>query len=151
MGLLRRGDPAASQSLRSEQGWEHEHSSPAQARQAMAGAVCDDIAKYEAEQVAALVVSHTDAEDLADRVRATLSETGVLSGPSLSGPGWTSEREYRAGDRVLLHARCGPPASRLVIGTTATVSGAGTWADRSPRQRQRRRGTAPGSVRGRRP
>ncbi len=33
-------------SLRSEQGWEHEHASPAEARQAMAGAVCDDIAKY---------------------------------------------------------------------------------------------------------
>ena len=126
LGLLRRGDPAASQSLRSEQGWEHEHASPAQARQAMAGAVCADIAKFGADQVAALVVSHTDAEDLADRVRAYLSEAGVLSGPALAGPGWASEREYRAGDRVLLHARCGPPASRLVNGTTATVSGAGT-------------------------
>ena len=126
LGLLRRGDPAASQSLRSEQGWEHEHASPAQARQAMAGAVCEDIAKYGPEQVAALVVSHTDAEDLADRVRAYLSETGVLSGPALAGPGWAGEREYRAGDRVLLHARCGPPTSRLVNGTTATVARAGT-------------------------
>jgi hypothetical protein len=126
LGLLRRGDPAASQQLRSEQGWEHDHASPAQARQAMASAVCADIAKFGAEQVAALVVSHTDAEDLADRVRAYLCEAGVLSGPSLSGPGWATEREYRSGDRVLLHARCGPPASRLVNGITATVTRAGT-------------------------
>jgi hypothetical protein len=126
LGLLRRGEPTASQQLRSEQGWEHEHASPAQARQAMAEAVCADIAKYGADQVAALVVSHTDAEDLADRVRAHLSETGVLSGPAVAGPGWASEREYRAGDRVLLHARCGAPTSRLVNGTTATVARAGT-------------------------
>jgi hypothetical protein len=92
----------------------------------MAGAVCDDIAKFGADQVAALVVSHTDAEDLADRVRAYLSEAGVLSGPAVTGPGWASEREYRAGDRVLLHARCGPPTSRLVNGTTATVTRAGS-------------------------
>ena len=59
---------------------------------------------------------------MADRARAYLSETGELRGPSLSGPGWASEREYRAGDRVLLHARCGPPTSRLVNGTTATVA-----------------------------
>jgi hypothetical protein len=96
LGLLRRGEPTASQQLRSEQGWEHEHASPAQARQAMAEAVCADIAKYGADQVAALVVSHTDAEDLADRVRAHLSETGVLSGPAVAGPGWASERESMA-------------------------------------------------------
>ena len=41
-----------------------------QTRQAMAQAVCDDIARYGADQVAALVVSHGDAEDLADRIRA---------------------------------------------------------------------------------
>ena len=69
--MLRRGDPTASQQLRSEQGWEHEHSNPAEARQAMAGAVYDDIAKFGAEQVVALVVSHTDAEDLADRAGPT--------------------------------------------------------------------------------
>src|ERR1019366_1749974 len=67
-----------------------------------------------------------DAEDLADRARAYLSEVGVLSGPAVAGPGWASEREDRAGDRVLLHARCGPTASRLVNGTTATVSRADT-------------------------
>ena len=45
----------------------------------------------------------------------------MLSGPALTGPGWTGEREYRAGDRVLLHARCGGTSSGLVNGTTATV------------------------------
>ena len=40
----------------------------------------------------------------------------------MTGPGWTTERDYRAGDRVLLHARCGPSGSRLVNGTTATVT-----------------------------
>ena len=79
--------------------------------QAMADAVCTDIGRYGAEQVAALVVSHTDAEDVADRVRARLAATGTLTGPAVAGPGWTAEREYRAGDRVLLHARCGPSGS----------------------------------------
>ena len=78
--------------------------------------------RYGAEQVAALVVSHTDAEDLADRIRARLADAGVLGGPILTGPGWTAERDYQAGDRVLLHARCGPSGSRLVNGTTATVT-----------------------------
>ncbi len=40
----------------------------------MADAVCADIDSYGAEQVAALVVSHTDAEDLADRIRARLAD-----------------------------------------------------------------------------
>ena len=87
----------------------------------MAEAVCDDIDRYGAEQVAALVVSHADAEDLADRIRARLADTDALTGPAMTGPGWTGDREYRARDRVLLHARCGPSGSRLVNGTTATV------------------------------
>ncbi len=44
--------------------------------------MCDDIATYGGEQVAALVVSHTDAEDLADRIRACLAEAAVIGGPS---------------------------------------------------------------------
>ena len=122
LDLLRRGDSAASQDLRAGQGWEHEHASPTRTREAMAQAICDDIARYGADQVAVLVVSHGDAEDLADRVRARLGETGELTGPSITGPGWTTERDYRAGDRVLLHARCGPSGSPLVNGTTATVT-----------------------------
>jgi hypothetical protein len=87
------------------------------------GAVYDDIGRYGAENVAALVVSHTDAEELADRLRARLAGAGQLSGTAPVGPGWTSEREYRAGDRVLLHARCGASGSALVNGTTAMVTG----------------------------
>ena len=91
----------------------------------MADAVCTDIGRYGAEQVAALVVSHTDAEDLADRARARLAAIGMLTGPALVGPGWTAEREYQAGDRVLLHARYGPSGTPLVNGTTATVTAVG--------------------------
>jgi conjugative relaxase-like TrwC/TraI family protein len=122
LSLLRHGAAGASQELRDQQGWEHEHASPARTRQAMADAVCADIDRFGAGQVAALVVSHGDAEDLADRIRARLAESGVLSGPAMYGPGWTSDREYRPGDRVLLHARCGSSGSRLVNGTTATVT-----------------------------
>ena len=46
----------------------------------MAHAVCDDIACHGAEQVAALVVSHTDAEDLADRIRDQLADGGSVFG-----------------------------------------------------------------------
>ena len=122
LGLLRQGDATGSQSLRAENGWEHEHKSPAEAREAMAQAVCDDIGRYGAGQVVALVVSHADAEDIADRVRDRLASAGQLGGPVVTGPGWTGEREYQAGDRVLLHARCGPSASSLVNGTAATVT-----------------------------
>ena len=68
-----------------------------------------------------MTVSHVDAEDLADRIRTRLTAGRVLSGPALLGPGWTGERQYRAGDRVLLHARCGGTRSGLINGTTATV------------------------------
>jgi conjugative relaxase-like TrwC/TraI family protein len=122
LDMLRRGDPVASQQLRAEQGWEHQHANPALTRRAMAHAVGEDIDRCGAERVAALVVSHGDAEDLADRIRDRLADAGALSGPVITGPGWTTEREYRAGDRVLLHARCGPAGSGLVNGTTATVT-----------------------------
>ena len=121
LDLLRRGEVVGSQQLRTEQGWEHEHGTPGEARRAMAAAICDDIETYGAEAVAALVVSHTDAEDLADHIRSRLADSGVIGGPVMTGPGWTTERDYQAGDRVLLHARYGPSGSRLVNGTTATV------------------------------
>jgi len=122
LAMLRRGEPTASQQLRGEHGWEHEHARPAETRHAMAEAVMNDIRAYGTEQVAALVVSHTDAEDLADYIRAHLADSGAITGPFLTGPGWSSERTYQAGDRVLLHARCGSAGSRLVNGTTATVT-----------------------------
>src|SRR5713101_7159504 len=85
----------------------------------MAESICHDIAAHGAAQVAALTVSHADAEDLADRIR--LAATGMLKGRAMEGPGWASEREYRAGDRVLLHTRCGKRAERLFNGMTGTV------------------------------
>jgi conjugative relaxase-like TrwC/TraI family protein len=122
LDLLRRGDVRGSQQLRTEHGWEHEHPTPGETCRAMAAAICDDINNYGAEAVTALVVSHTDAEDLADHVRARLTAAGVLGGPALIGPGWATDRDYQAGDRVLLHARYGPSGSQLVNGTTATVT-----------------------------
>ncbi len=119
---MRDGDVAGSQQVRAENGWEHEYASPGACRRAMAAAICEDLAHHGPEQVAALVVSHADAEDLADRVRSQLSSDGVLSGPAVVGPGWAAERQYRAGDRVLLHARIGRPGSLLVNGTTATIT-----------------------------
>ena len=121
LSLLREGRPAESQQLRSGRGWEHEHATPWATREAMADDVVASVSMYGADQVAALAVSHGDAEDLADRIRARLSAGGVLSGPALTGPGWAGERDYRAGDRVLLHARCGGTRSGLINGTTATV------------------------------
>ena len=67
-------------------------------------------------------MSHGDAEDLADRVRGRLAASGTVTGRVMTGPKWSSERDYQAGDRVLLHARYGRMASRLVNGTTATVT-----------------------------
>jgi conjugative relaxase-like TrwC/TraI family protein len=125
LDLLRQGKPVESQQVRTAQGWEHEHATPAATRMAMADAVCADIGARGAHQVAAVVVSHGDAEDLADRIRARLAAAGVIAGPVITGPGWCSDRDYQAGDRVLLHARCGGAASRLVNGTTATVTDVG--------------------------
>ncbi len=43
LDLLRRGDVGASQQLRTERGWEHEHANSGETRKAMAAAVCDGI------------------------------------------------------------------------------------------------------------
>ena len=88
-------------------GWEHDAGTPEATRTAMAAAVADDISRHGPAQVVALTVSHGDAEDLADRIRRHLTATGALTGPGLTGPGWTTDRTYQAGDRILLHARCG--------------------------------------------
>ena len=45
----------------------------------------------------ALVVSHAQAEDLADRVRQRLAAASVLHGASISGPGWTTDRRVSGG------------------------------------------------------
>ncbi len=121
LAALRAGRPAESQAVRAEHGWEHDHTSPRAARDALADAAVADIAAYGTAQVAVLAVSHTDAEDLADRLRHRLLAAGAIGGPTLTGPGWATDRTYQAGDRVLLHARCAPRDANLVNGTTATV------------------------------
>ena len=88
----------------------------------MADAVTADIVHYGPETTVALTVSHGAAEDLADRVRRRLADTGALTGPAISGPGWTTDRHYQAGDRVLLHTRHGDRHSALVNGTVGTIT-----------------------------
>ena len=122
---LRAGDASGSQAVRSDHGWEHTATTPETARGDMAAAIADDLSCHGHDQVVALTVSHTDAEDLADRIRTHLTATGVLTGPGLSGPGWTGDRDYRTGDRVVFHARHGARTAGLVNGTTATVTSAG--------------------------
>ena len=119
--LLRSGKPAESQAARDEHGWEHQAGTPDATRQALADAVVADITTHGPAAVVALTVSHGDAEDLADRIRSHLTSTGRIGGPALTGPGWTTPRDYQAGDRVLVHTRYGPRSDRLVNGTTGTI------------------------------
>jgi hypothetical protein len=120
--LLRAGDPHASQALRAGQGWEHEAVTPDATRAAMADAVVADILADGPASTVGLVVSHGQAEDLADRIRRRLTTAGTLTGPILKGPGWTTDRTYQTGDRILFHTRCGDRHSVLVNGTVATVT-----------------------------
>jgi conjugative relaxase-like TrwC/TraI family protein len=120
--LLRGGDPAGSQNLRAGNGWEHEAASPAATRSAMADAVVADLLDHGPDTTVALVVSHGQAEDVADRIRRRLAIAGLLAGPTVTGPGWTSDRTYQAGDRVLFHTRCGDRHTPLVNGTVATMT-----------------------------
>ncbi|MDQ3570973.1 MAG: AAA family ATPase, partial [Actinomycetota bacterium] len=122
LAALRVGEVAHSQAMRTEAGWEHEAATPAATREALAEAVVGDVTRHGTKSVAALAVSHGDCEDLADRIRARLAEAGRLSGPILTGPGWTCTRTYAAGDRVLLHASVGRGKARVHNGTTATVT-----------------------------
>jgi hypothetical protein len=96
--LLRAGQVTQSQQLRAEGGWEHEHATPAEAREAMAAAVCAGIEAHGAGQVAALLVSHADADDLADRVAARYAGASAFDlamnaawAPCSSG-GWLGPR-----------------------------------------------------------
>jgi hypothetical protein len=120
--LLRGGDPAGSQRLRAGHGWEHEAATPAATRSAMADAVVADILDHGPDATVALVVSHGQAEDVTDRIRRRLTATGQLTGPAVTGPGWTTDRSYQAGDRILFHTRYGDRHSPLVNGTVTTIT-----------------------------
>jgi conjugative relaxase-like TrwC/TraI family protein len=100
----RAGDPEGSQTIRAEHGWEHQHATPADTRQALAAAAVADADRHGVEHVAVLAVSHADCEDLADRIRTVRAARGELRGSILTGPGWGhAGRTYAAGDRILIH------------------------------------------------
>jgi conjugative relaxase-like TrwC/TraI family protein len=122
LGLLRAGDPVGSQRIRASHGWEHQTDNPEHTRRAMADAVTADLLGHGLDATVALTSSHGQAEELADRIRRRLGDVGVLTGPAVCGPGWTTDRHYRAGDRMLLHTRHGDRHSPLVNGTVATVT-----------------------------
>jgi conjugative relaxase-like TrwC/TraI family protein len=122
LGVLRCGDAFASQQLRREHGWEHTEATPEDTRRAMADAVTTDIRVYGPDNTIALVVSHAQAEDITDRIRRRLTDTGTITGTSITGPGWTSDRRYQTGDRMLLHTRHGDRHSPLVNGTVGTIT-----------------------------
>jgi hypothetical protein len=104
--LLRDGKAEASQTIRTEYGWEHDNGSPTASRNGLADAAVADMGRHGPDRVAVLCVSHTDAEELADRIRHRLTSDGVISGPALEGLGWAGPREFQEGDRV-----CSTPAT----------------------------------------
>ncbi len=122
LNILRGGDPHTSQQVRRDHHWEHTGATPEATRRAMADEVTADILDDGPEHTVALVISHAQAEDLADRIRARLAAVGVLGGTSITGPGWTSDRRYQPGDRILLHTRHGDRRSSLINGTVGTIT-----------------------------
>ncbi|MGH3659353.1 MAG: AAA family ATPase, partial [Micromonosporaceae bacterium] len=123
LSQYRAGHVADSQHIRKDQRWEHDLGDPAATRQAMAHAVVADIDQHGVFNVAALAVSHADCEDLADRIRHLRYQQGELAGPTITGPGWfTGERQYAAGDLVLVHANVIAGGRRVHNGTVVTVS-----------------------------
>jgi conjugative relaxase-like TrwC/TraI family protein len=123
LARYRSGLVATSQAIRKRHGWEHDLGSPHATREALADAVCADIARHGPAGVIALAVSHADCEDLADRIRARLRATGHVQGTELTGPAWgNGERRYAAGDRVLVHGTLVSNAQRLHNGSVVTVT-----------------------------
>ncbi len=125
LAKYRAGDVEASQTIRTDHGWEHDLASPADTRHALAHAAVADGDRHGVEQVAVLAVSHADCEDLADDIRAIRVGRGELRGPTLQGPGWgPNPRTYAPGDRILVHVNLGAGAERrLCNGSTGTVLG----------------------------
>ncbi len=122
LGILRCGDAFASQQLRRDHGWEHTEATPDDTRRAMADAVTTDIVTHGPHNTIALVVSHAQAEDITDRIRRRLTDAGAITGTTITGPGWTTDRQYQTGDRMLLHSRHGDRHSPLVNGTVGTIT-----------------------------
>jgi hypothetical protein len=121
LATYRAGLVEASQEMRGSVGLEHELATASATKAAMADAVVADVHRLGPQAVVALCATHADVEELADRIRAQLAEGGMVDGPALEGPGWTSTRAYARGDRVLLHAPFGAGADRLHNNSTGTV------------------------------
>ena len=114
---------AESQTVRTQAGWEHDCGTPTATRQALAEAVVADADALGKTNVVAFTVSHADAEDLADRIRAIRMARGELAGETITGPAWRDgERVYAAGDLVLVHANVRFANARLHNGTVLTVT-----------------------------
>jgi conjugative relaxase-like TrwC/TraI family protein len=123
LSRYRSGLVATSQAIRKRHGWEHDLGSPHATREALADAVCADIARHGPAGAIALAVSHADCEDLADRIRARLHGVGQIRGPELAGPAWgNGERHYAAGDQVLVHGTLWTDGQRLHNGSVVTVT-----------------------------
>jgi hypothetical protein len=121
LAQYRDGDIAGSQRLRGAASLEHHADNPEAAREAMAHAVVDAISRHGLANVTALAVTHADCEDMADRVRDLLAQQGLIKGPAVQGPGWSSPRCYQVGDRILLHTHVDFDDGRLANGTVASV------------------------------
>ncbi|MGO9874558.1 MAG: ATP-dependent RecD-like DNA helicase [Acidimicrobiia bacterium] len=122
LAKYRAGDIDASQTIRTDHGWEHDLASPTDTRHALADAAVADGDRHGVEHVAVLAVSHADCEDLADAIRAIRVGRGELRGPTLQGPGWGNSRTYAAGDRILVHVNLDVgPERRVCNGSTGTV------------------------------
>jgi conjugative relaxase-like TrwC/TraI family protein len=78
---FRAGDVAHSQAIRTASGWEHDAGTPTATRDALADAFVADAARHGPDRVVALAVAHADCEDLADRIRARLTATGLIEAP----------------------------------------------------------------------
>jgi hypothetical protein len=74
---------------------EHQHETVAQTRDALAAAAIAASDSLGVDHVAVLAVSHTDCEDLTDRIRALRTARGELSGPTITGPGWPRPARLR--------------------------------------------------------
>jgi conjugative relaxase-like TrwC/TraI family protein len=122
LAAYRTGRLAESQTIRADQGWEHQAPTPTETRNQLADAAVADLLGHGTHAVVVLAVSHADCEDLADRIRRRLRAAGHIRGPEVTGPGWgPDDRRYAAGDRVLVHTNTHVDGHRLTNGTTATV------------------------------
>ena len=123
LAVYRAGDVDESQTIRTTQGWEHDHDTPAATRDALAAAAVADADQLGADQVVVLAVSHVDCEDLADRIRTIRTTRGELTGPALVGPGWgPNPRRYAAGDRILFHTSLMVEGRRFTNGSSGTMA-----------------------------